>query len=114
MEMLRCKTPGLVRKESWTRVLAYNLIRTIMAQAATKHQVEPGSISFKGAVQTLEAFQPLIAIRGERDSSFRTKLYDQLLGAVAIHRVADRPDRFEPRRKKRRNITIRLAHEAKT
>ena len=76
MEMLRCKTPELVRKEIWTHILAYNLIRTIMAQAATKHEVEPRSISFKGAVQTLEAFQPLIAIQGERDSSFRIKLYD--------------------------------------
>jgi hypothetical protein len=103
MEMLRCKTPELVRKEIWTHILAYNLIRTIMAQAATKQGLEPRTISFKGAVQTLEAFQPLIAIQGERDPSFRMKLYDQLLSAVAIHRVADRPDRFEPRRKKRRN-----------
>jgi hypothetical protein len=103
MEMLRCKTPGLVRKEIWTHILAYNLIRTIMAQAATKHDVEPRSISFKGAVQTLAAFQPLIAIQGQSDSAHRQRLYEQLLDAVAVHRVADRPDRFEPRRKKRRN-----------
>ena len=41
-------------------ILAYNLIRTIMAQAAMKHDIEPRTISFKGALQTLEAFQPLI------------------------------------------------------
>ena len=61
MEFLRCKTPELVRKEVWAHVLAYNLIRTIIAQAATRHDVEPRSISFKGTIQTLEAFQPLIA-----------------------------------------------------
>ncbi len=59
MDILRCKSPELVRKEIWTHVLAYNLIRTIIAQAATKHDIEPRSISFKGAIQTLEAFQPL-------------------------------------------------------
>ena len=38
MDILRCKTPELVRKEIWTHILAYNLIRTIIAQAATKHR----------------------------------------------------------------------------
>ena len=102
MDILRCKSPEMVRKEIWTHVLAYNLIRTIIAQAATKHRVEPRSISFKGAIQTLEAFQPLIAIMGERDSASLTKIYRELLDAIATHRVADRPDRFEPRRRKRR------------
>jgi hypothetical protein len=91
-----------VRKEIWTHILAYNLIRTIMTQAATKHGIEPRSISFKGAVQTLEAFQPAIALRGHRDATLRRRLYQQLLDAIAVHRVADRPDRYEPRRMKRR------------
>lgn len=102
MDILRCKTPELVRKEIWTHILAYNLIRTIMAQAAANHGIEPRTISFKGAVQTLEAFQPLFAIQGERDWMHRQYLYQQFLQAVATHRVADRPDRFEPRLRKRR------------
>jgi hypothetical protein len=102
MDILRCKTPELVRKEIWTHILAYNLIRTMMAQAAAKHDIEPRTISFKGAVQTLEAFQPLIAAQGDRDEAHRLHLYQQLLDAVATHRVADRPDRFEPRQRKRR------------
>jgi hypothetical protein len=102
MEVLRCRTPELVRKEVWTHVLAYNLIRTIMAQAASKHGKDPRSISFKGAIQTLEAFQPVIAIQGERNSAIRSNLYQQLLDAIAAHQVADRPDRFEPRLRKRR------------
>ena len=102
MDVLRCKTPELARKELWTHILAYNLIRTIMAQAATKHDIEPRSISFKGAIQMLEAFQPVIALRGQHDAVFLRHLYQQLLETIATHRVADRPDRYEPRRKKRR------------
>jgi hypothetical protein len=102
MDVLRCKTPGLVRKEIWTHVLAYNLIRTIMAQAASKHGIEPRSISFKGTIQTLEAFQPVIAIQDTDDPEWRSKVYQQALDAIAIHRVADRPDRVEPRLRKRR------------
>jgi hypothetical protein len=102
MDILRCKTPELVRKEIWTHILAYNLIRTIMAQAASRRSIEPRTISFKGAIQTLEAFQPLIAAQGDRDGAHRIHLYQQLLDAVATHRVADRPDRFEPRQRKRR------------
>jgi hypothetical protein len=102
MRVLRCKTPELVRKELWAHILAYNLIRTIIAQAASKHGLEPRSISFKGAVQTLEAFQPVIALLGEGDAEFRRVLYEQVLDAIASHRVADRPDRYEPRLRKRR------------
>jgi hypothetical protein len=117
MDILRCKTPELVRKELWTHILAYNLIRTIMAQAATKHGLDPRSISFKGAVQTLEAFQPVIALQGEHDSEFLKIVYEHLLDAIASHRVADRPDRYEPRRKKRRpkpyDRLMKPRHEAK-
>ena len=102
MDILRCKTPELVRKEVWTHILAYNLIRTIIAQAATKHDIEPRTISFKGAIQTLEAFQPLFAVYGDRDWSLRRTLYKQFLDVIATHRVADRPNRFEPRLRKRR------------
>ena len=102
MDILRCKSPELVRKEIWTHILAYNLIRTVMAQAATRHGIEPRSISFKGTLQTLEAFQPLIDFQDQRGSLHRLNLYQYLLDAIAVHRVADRPDRFEPRKKKRR------------
>ena len=102
MDILRCKSPELVRKEIWTHILAYNLIRTIIAQAASKHDLLPRSISFKWTLQTLEAFQPLIVFQGQRDLSFRTRIYQNLLDAIAAHRVANRPDRFEPRARKRR------------
>jgi hypothetical protein len=102
MGELRCKTPEAVRKEVWAHVLAYNLIRTVMARAAAGREIPPRSISFKGAVQTLEAFRPLLALGLVRDAAGRRDLCQQLLDAIATHRVADRPDRFEPRLKKRR------------
>ena len=74
----------------------------LAAQAASKHDIAPRTISFKGAVNTLEAFQPLLAMHGDRSRQYRLHLYDKLLDAVATHRVGDRPDRFESRQRKRR------------
>lgn len=103
MECLRCKSPELVRNEIWTYAIAYNLIRTTMAQAANEPNLLPRTISFKGAMQTLTAFQPIISTVGSRNKSTRELLYEQLLQAITLHRVADRPNRFEPRRIKRRH-----------
>ncbi len=101
MGELRGRTPEVVRKEVWAHVLAYNLIRTVMAQAASTRGAVPRSISFTGAMQTLAAFQPLLA-RGAASTADRVRVYRNVLDAIAAHRVADRPDRFEPRLKKRR------------
>jgi hypothetical protein len=102
MGELRCKTPELVRKEVWAHILAYNLIRTVMAQAAARHGMAPRTISFTGAMQTLEAFQPLLEFGAAQTADSRLGLYHELLAAIASHRVGDRPDRYEPRLKKRR------------
>jgi hypothetical protein len=101
MDMLRCKTPELVRKEIWTHVLAYNLIRTVMAQAATIEGLAPLSISFKATLQILEAFRPLIAYRRHCGADYQEEFHGQVLEAIAVHRVADRPGRFEPRMTKK-------------
>jgi hypothetical protein len=61
----------------------------------------PRSISFTGALQTLAAFRPLLELRAAGTAD-RTRLYRDLLAAIATHRVGDRPDRYEPRLKKRR------------
>src|SRR6476620_10527779 len=117
MDLLRCKTPELVRKEVWAHVLAYNLIRTVMAQAAAERHAEPRSISFTATLQVLEAFRPLIAFQGHRGAAHLVALYQQILRAIAVHRVADRPDRFEPRMAKRRpkryDCLTRPRHEIK-
>jgi hypothetical protein len=101
MRELRGKTPEMVRKEVWAHALAYNLVRTVMAQAAARAGVPPRAISFTGAMQTLAAFRPLLELRAAGGPD-RRQLYDDLLNAVAAHRVANRPDRYEPRVKKRR------------
>jgi len=99
MDILRCKTPEMVRKEIWAHLLAYNLLRTVMAVAASENGVEPREISFKGAKQALTAFAPkLEAARPQH----RAGLVDAMLKAVAYHRVGDRPGRWEPRARKRR------------
>jgi hypothetical protein len=99
MDVLRCKTPAMVRKEIWMHLLAYNLIRGVMAEAAINHDLHPREVSFKGALQTLTAYRPLV----ERASPAHVAdLYDDLLAAIASHRVGDRPNRYEPRAIKRR------------
>jgi hypothetical protein len=99
MDILRCKTPAMIEKEIWAYLLAYNLLRTVMAVAANENGVEPRKISFKGAKQVLTAFAPkLEAARPEQ----RAELVDAMLKAVAYHRVGNRPGRWEPRARKRR------------
>src|SRR6266567_1625581 len=55
MDVLRCKSPEMVRKEIWAHLLAYNLLRTVMAVAAAESDTEPRKISFKGAKQAVTA-----------------------------------------------------------
>jgi hypothetical protein len=98
MDVLRCKSPAMVRKEIWMHLLAYNLIRQLMAQAAATVGVCPRDLSFKGTLQTLVAF----AAAGWSCPKRKKELYAAVLRAVATHRVNDRPDRVEPRAVKRR------------
>jgi len=99
MDVLRCKTPEMVEKEIWMHLLAYNLIRGVMAKAAKEHAKEPRKLSFKGALQTMTAFQDALlhATFGERSELMAT-----MLEAVASHEVGDRFGRVEPRANKRR------------
>jgi hypothetical protein len=99
MDVLRCKSPEMVRKEIWAHLLAYNLLRTVMAVAASESAVEPRKISFKGAKQAVTAFAPKIEAARPKG---RARLIDALLATVAYHRVGNRPGRWEPRARKRR------------
>jgi hypothetical protein len=99
MDVLRCKTPDMVHKEIWTHLLAYNLLRTVMAVAANENDIEPRKLSFKGAKQALTAFAPKIEAARPED---RGPLIDVMLTTIAYHRVGNRPGRWEPRARKRR------------
>lgn len=105
MSVLRCKTPGMVRKEIWMHLLAYNLIRALMAEAAQSVDLEPRKISFAGAIQTLNAFAPILESTCSRNLAH---LWELLLYAISRHRVGNRPDRYEPRAVKRRAKPIAL------
>jgi hypothetical protein len=99
MDVLRCKTPEMVRKEIWMHLLAYNLIRTVMAEAAQHANMRPRTVSFKGALQTLTAYRSLVE---QAAPHALPALYDSLLTAIASHVVGNRPHRYEPRAIKRR------------
>ena len=97
MDHLRCKTPERVRNEFYTHLLGYNLIRGVMAVAAFQSGRPPWEISFKGTLQTLDKFLPMLLSRISNEA-----WCEALLTAVATHIVGNRPDRVEPRLVKRR------------
>jgi hypothetical protein len=99
MDRLRCKSPEMVCKEFWTHLLGYNLIRTVMAQAASQLGLAPREISFTATMQALRAFATWL------ESAAATELggwLDFLWTFIASHQVMDRPNRIEPRARKRR------------
>jgi hypothetical protein len=104
MEMLRCQTPEMARKEVWMHLLAYNLVRKVQAQAGQRHGTSPRSLSFAGTLQALEAFRWVLLL----DDAQRPLRLGCLLAMVAQHRVGERPGRYEPRKVKRRWKTYGL------
>jgi hypothetical protein len=99
MDILRCQSPAMVRKEIWVHVLGYNLIRKVIAQAAQEHGMMPRQISFKGALQTLNAFCECLRLCAP---CALADVCHRLLTAIVQHGVGERPDRLEPRARKRR------------
>lgn len=97
MDILRGKSPEIVRKEIWTHLLAYNLIRKVMMQAAIVHNKNPRNLSFKLALQMVEAFRDA-GLFCEKNND----IYARLLKAISYKKVGNRPGRQEPRRVKRR------------
>ena len=91
MEVLHCQTPEMNEKELWVHLLAYNLIRLLMAQAANDAGVDPRSLSFK---HTSQLWTQWVA-RGLPASA-------DLFAMIAQSKVGHRPDRIEPRQRKRR------------
>jgi Transposase DDE domain len=99
MDRLRCRTPDLVHKEIWAYLLAYNLIRKTMAQAALRHGYEPWQISFSQTLQALDSYRYALAVASPEEAGLRG---EQLLEGLTKVRVGQRPDRVEPRQVKRR------------
>jgi hypothetical protein len=99
MDLLLSKTPEMVRKEIWMTLLGYNVVRALMVRAALAHQREVRQLSFKGALQTIQEFGP--GLRGA-SSPVRPWFWRILLSSIAADEEGYRPDRAEPRARKRR------------
>src|SRR6059058_5014733 len=83
LDVLRCKTELGVRKELAVFCLVYNLVRVVMLEAADRHQVPVSRISFADALKWMRHARP-----GDR------------LAELIVNPL--RPDRLEPRCRKRR------------
>jgi IS4 transposase len=86
MDILCCKTPSMIRKEIAVHLLAYNFIRAIIAQAASLYEINPRTVSFKGAIQSFHAFIDKILFL----PSLTSELIEALLQGVASHRIGKR------------------------
>ena len=98
LDVLRCKTPDMVRRELRTGLLAYNLIRQTMLAAALAAKQSPRSLSFTAAMQTIAAAW-MVAVTAEEHLSL---LLELRLAHIASHSVGNRPNRIKPRALKRR------------
>jgi hypothetical protein len=103
MDHLRCKEPHRVRNELRAHMIAYNLIRQVMAEAAAAGNVQPWRISFKGTLSTILEMLPVLGAASNSEA-----IYKVLLACCRRHVVGDRPDRYEPRVLKRRPKQYKL------
>lgn len=99
LDILRGKTPEIVRKEIYAYLLAYNLLRTVMWSAGTTHNVDPLRLSLQGTRQLLDNFIPQLA---SASTQKRARLYETLLNTIVHKLLPERPGRCEPRVRKRR------------
>ncbi len=99
MEMLRSRTPEMLQKEVYSHLIAHNLIRCTMAQAAAEHAVPLERISFKGTLDALRQFSEAICQAPTKRK--RAELWAKMLETLAKDLVRDRPGRREPRAVKR-------------
>ena len=110
MDVLRCQTPDMVEKELWMHLIAYNLIREIMGQAARTHGVPTERISFKGTLATVRQWAPVLSAALLSPHERAQKL-EQMLHCIARDPVPYRPDRAEPRARKRRPKNFQLLNK---
>jgi hypothetical protein len=99
MDILRCKTPDMLEKEIWTSLLAYNLIRKAMLEAALASGHSPRQLSFTAALQKIASAWAVMACCTEDVAG---RLVQEHLQRMAKNLVGDRPNRVEPRAVKRR------------
>jgi hypothetical protein len=102
LDVLRCKSPAMVRQELWMGLLAYNLIRLSMLQSARTAKCRPCQLSFTATMQFLANTYLTGAIIVDANSEAMQALVLLRLTHGGSYRVGNRPDRVEPRAVKRR------------
>ena len=107
LDILRCLSPQMVHKELLLHMIAYNLIRCLMQQAAICHHVDLSRISFKGTLDTLHHFADVIRAAAAKPRR-RAQLYSEMLRLIATDQLPIRPLRSELRAKKRRAKNYQL------
>ncbi len=100
LESLRNRSPEMAQQELHIRLIAHNLVRGLMAQAATEHAVALDRVSFKGTLDALRQFSSAMA--QARSKGKRRELWTELLRTLASDLVPERPGRREPRAVKRK------------
>jgi hypothetical protein len=100
MEQLRCQSPDMAEKELLMYLIGHNAIRCLMAHAVARHQVDLERVSFRGTVDAARQF--MAAILQARSRTMRDQLWEDLLLSLARDLVPYRPNRLEPRARKRR------------
>lgn len=98
IDVLRTKSPEMVRKEVAAHLLAYNLIRGVMAEAARVEGIKPRRLSFMGSLHTVRGFEASHLYDPERIE----RDLPRLVSLIGKKQLPDRPDRCEPRAVKRR------------
>jgi hypothetical protein len=101
MDILRCKTVEMVERELWMYVIAYNLIRAVMVQAAGASGTPINRISFKGTLSALRQWSEILAGPG-LSSDQRFSILTAMFHCIARDKLPLRPGRNEPRARKRR------------
>jgi len=101
MEVLRCKSPAMVHKELVLHLIAYNLLRATMLQAARQNKTPSDRLGFKACLATLRQWAPRFAQLQNHPRKTQA-LFQDMLRTIAAAKLADRPDRVEPRAIKRR------------
>jgi Transposase DDE domain len=96
MDVLSCQTPQMNEKEMWVHLLAYNLIRLLMTQAALNAGVQPRELSFK---HTVQIWMEWTSQRLQNDPTLHNPTLFRLIAQL---KVGNRPGRIEPRARKRR------------
>ena len=107
MDILRCKTPAMVNKEILIGFIVYNALRQLMRQAAREQNVSLRRISFKGSIQALRHWETVLN-QAKNNRKAQARLWRALIASIADCATPHRPNRQEPRARKRRPKNFQL------